>query len=221
MCIDLWNEVISNDPENAEALNALAGLHERAKDWAELACRPCKSRVDSDLRQQGQRGAARKARCQLYGERLNDDVAAVEAWRQLLALNPQERKAQEALKKKYLTLGRWDDLEVFYAESGKWDEFIRVLEAQEAKETDDVAKIGLLMKTAQLWVTQKQKLDRAARAYEKVLSLDARSSSQAAEALAHPLYDASRQPQGPRQRDRRSSLLHDQDEGSHEIDLYA
>ena len=42
---------------------------------------------------------------------------------------------QEALKKKYLALGRWDDLEVFYAESGKWDEFIRVLEQQEAKET--------------------------------------------------------------------------------------
>jgi hypothetical protein len=56
---------------------------------------------------------------------------------QLLAINPNDRKAQEALKKKYLALGRWDDLEVFYAESGKWDEFIRVLETQEAKETDD------------------------------------------------------------------------------------
>ncbi len=69
-------------------------------------------------------------------------------------------------------LGRWDDLEVFYAESGKWDEFIRVLEQQEAKETDAEAKIGMLVKIAELWADQKQKNDRAARAYEKVLELE-------------------------------------------------
>ena len=73
----------------------------------------------------------------LYGDRLNNDEGAVTAWRTLLALDPNDRKAQEALKKKYLALGRWDDLEVFYAETGKWDEFIRVLEPQEAKEQDD------------------------------------------------------------------------------------
>jgi tetratricopeptide (TPR) repeat protein len=71
----------------------------------------------------------------IYGDRLNNDEGAVAAWRTLLTLDPNDRKAQEALKKKYLALGRWDDLEVFYAESGKWDEFIRVLEQQEAKET--------------------------------------------------------------------------------------
>ncbi len=130
----------------------------------------------------------------LYGERLNDDEAAVEAWRQLLALNPQDRKAQEALKKKYLTLGRWDDLEVFYAESGKWDEFIRVLETQEAKETVDQAKIGLLVKIAQLWMVQKGKPDRAAKAYEKVLSIDAQHL-EAAEALI-PLYEQANNPKG-------------------------
>ena len=46
----------------------------------------------------------------------------------LLTLEPDDRRAQEELKKRYVALGRWDDLEVFYAESGKWDEFIRVLE---------------------------------------------------------------------------------------------
>ncbi|MBK8251487.1 MAG: tetratricopeptide repeat protein [Polyangiaceae bacterium] len=130
----------------------------------------------------------------LYGERLNNDEAAVEAYQQLLALNPQERRAQEALKKKYLQLGRWDDLEVFYAESGKWDEFIRVLEAQEAKETDDKAKIGLLLKTADLWLNQKQKADRAARAYEKVLSIDA-LHLKAAESLV-PLYQQANNAKG-------------------------
>jgi tetratricopeptide (TPR) repeat protein len=192
VCIELWNEVVANDAENVEALNALAGLHERQKDWdalADVLKKQAEITFDSTAKQNvlGKLGA-------LYGERLNNDEAAVEAWQQLLALNPQDRKAQEALKKKYLTLGRWDDLEVFYAESGKWDEFIRVLEAQEAKETDDKAKIGLLIKTADLWLNQKQKADRAARAYEKVLSIDA-LHLKAAEALV-PLYQQANNPKG-------------------------
>jgi tetratricopeptide (TPR) repeat protein len=186
VCIDLWNEVIANDPENTEALNALSGLHERAKDWQALAT-VLQKQVDTTFDPKAKENLLGKLGA-LYGERLNDDAAAVEAWRQLLALNPGDRKAQEALKKKYLTLGRWDDLEVFYAESGKWDEFIRVLESQEAKETDDHAKIGLLMKTAELWMTQKGKPDRASRAYEKVLTLDAKHLA-AAEALI-PLYES-------------------------------
>jgi hypothetical protein len=87
----------------------------------------------------------------IYGERLNNDEGAVGAWRILLTLDPNDRRAQDALKKKYLGLGRWDDLEVFYAETGKWDEFIRVLEQQEAKETNVQPKISLLFKIAQLW----------------------------------------------------------------------
>src|SRR5208337_3028346 len=122
----------------------------------------------------------------IYGDRLNNDEGAVAAWRALLALDPNDRKAQEALKKKYLTLGRWDDLEGFYAESGKWDEFIRILEQQEAKETEPQSKISLLFKIAQLWADKKQKLDRAAKAYEKVLELEP-NSLQAAEALI-PIY---------------------------------
>lgn len=192
VCIDLWNEVIANDAENAEALNALAGLHERAKDWQALAD-VLQKQVDSTYDSTAKQNLLGKLG-QLYGERLNNDEAAVEAWRQLLTLNPQDRKAQEALKKKYLTLGRWDDLEVFYAESGKWDEFIRVLESQEAKETDDKAKISLLMKIAELWLSQKGKPDRAMKAYEKVLSIDAKHLA-AAEALI-PLYTQANNPKG-------------------------
>jgi tetratricopeptide (TPR) repeat protein len=192
ICIELWNEVIANDPENAEALNALAGLHERAKDFAALAT-VLEKQVDTTFDAKAKEALLGKLGA-LYGERLNNDDAAVEAWQKLLALNPAERKAQEALKKLYLRLGRWDDLEVFYAESGKWDEFIRVLESQEAKETDDKAKISLLMKIAELWMAQKGKPDRASRAYEKVLSIDAKHLA-AAEALI-PLYEQANNPKG-------------------------
>jgi tetratricopeptide (TPR) repeat protein len=186
VCIDLWQEVLSNDESNAEALGALAGLYERAKDFDQLA---------SVLERQADITFDAPAKIQvltklgtIYGERLNNDEGAVNAWRSLLALDPNDRRAQDALKKKYLGLGRWDDLEVFYAESGKWDEFIRVLEQQEAKETNTLAKISLLFKIAQLWADKKQKLDRAAKAYEKVLELEA-DNLQAAEALI-PIYTA-------------------------------
>jgi golgin subfamily B member 1 len=186
VCVDLWQQVLDNDESSAEALAALAGLYERAKDFEKLA---------TVLERQAETTFDTAAKVQvltklgsIYGERLNNDEGAVNAWRALLTIDPSDRRAQDALRKKYLALGRWDDLEVFYVESGKWDEFIRVLEQQEAKETNVDAKSSLLFKIAQLWADKKQKLDRAAKAYEKVLEIDA-NNLQAAEALI-PIYSA-------------------------------
>ncbi|HMJ56028.1 MAG TPA: tetratricopeptide repeat protein [Polyangiaceae bacterium] len=184
VCIDLWREVLESDSENAEALNNLAGLYERAKDFAALASvleKQAEATHDTP-----QRIIILGKLAAIYGDRLENDEGAVAAWRTLLTLDPNDRKAQEALKKKYLALGRWDDLEVFYSESGKWDEFIRVLETQESRETDKVAKIGLLMKIAELWGDKKKKDDRAAKSYERVLELDPPHLA-AAEALI-PIY---------------------------------
>lgn len=184
VCIELWGEVLNSDPQNAEALGALAGLYERNKDFDKLVS-VLEKQADVTY-DNGQKVQILTKLGTIYGDRLNNDEGAVTAWRALLAIEPNDRKAQEALKKKYLALGRWDDLEVFYAESGKWDEFIRVLEQQEAKETNSEAKIGLLFKIAELWADKKQKNDRAARAYEKVLELES-ENLRAAEALI-PIY---------------------------------
>jgi tetratricopeptide (TPR) repeat protein len=186
VCVDLWQEVLANDDSNADALSALSGLYERAKDFERLTAvleRQAEITYDAPAKIQvlAKLGA-------IYGDRLNNDDGALNAWRALLSLDPNDRRAQDALKKKYLALGRWDDLEVFYAESGKWDEFIRVLEQQEAKETNPQPKISLLFKIAQLWADKKQKLDRAAKAYEKVLELEA-DNLHAAESLI-PIYTA-------------------------------
>jgi len=186
ICIELWSEVLVSDPENDAALAALAPLYEHTKQYAELA-KVIEKQVETtaDLKQKVQLLTKLGT---LYGDRLNDDEGAVNAWRQLLALTPDDRRAQEQLRKKYIALGRWDDLEVFYAESGKWDEFIRVLESQEDKEPDAKGKISLLMKVAQLWAEKKGKPDRAAKALEKVLSLDPQHLA-AAQALV-PMYQA-------------------------------
>lgn len=184
VCIDLWSKVLLDDPSDTEALTVLSQMYERARDFDKLA---------SVLEQLANLSADRQERIavltklgQIAGDRLNDDVRAVDAYRALLELVPDDRRAQEQLKKRYVSLGRWDDLEFFYAESGKWDEFIRILETNEAKTQDVEQRIAMLMKIAELWMTQKGKADRAARSYEKILQLDPKSIA-AAERLA-PLY---------------------------------
>src|SRR5262249_11760238 len=79
----------------------------------------------------------------------------------------------------------------FYAAQNKYDEYIRVLERQQETE-DDASKITLGVRIAELYRDRLQKADRAMRAYEKVLTLDA-ENLQSAEALI-PLYEAAKDP---------------------------
>ncbi len=192
VCVELWNEVLKSDPADIEALSALAQLYERGRDFGQLAGvleQLAELTLDSRERIQILNKLA-----QVVGDRLNDDSRAVSAYQSLLALVPDDRRAQEQLKKRYVTLGRWNDLEFFYADSGKWDEFIRILETNEAKTEDVHQRISMLMKIAELWTTQKGKTDRAVRSYEKVLQLDT-SNLGAAERLA-PLYASTNNPKG-------------------------
>ncbi len=170
VCVEAWLEVLREDSSNAEALAALVALYERTRNYQELA------RV---LEQQGDLSSDHSVRLAaltklgaVYGDRLNDSEASIRVWRSLLEIDPLDRKAQEALKKKYLALGRWEGLEPFYAESGKWEELIRLLEVQEQKETRSETKVALVFKVAELWLEKRQKSDRAAKAYERVLELE-------------------------------------------------
>lgn len=192
VCIDLWAVVLENDAEDAEAIEALAQLYERARDYDKLAD-VLEKQVQITYDTTAKINVLNKLG-QVAGDRLKDDVRAVEAYRQLLTIQPDDRRAQEQLKKRYVTLGRWDDLEVFYADSGKWDEFIRVLESNEAKAETNEQRIGMLLKIAELWMTQKGKPDRAAKAYEKVLSIEPTHLA-AAERLI-PVYTQANNPKG-------------------------
>jgi tetratricopeptide (TPR) repeat protein len=192
VCIDLWRDVLDNDPDDVDALNALSQLYDRARDYEKLA--DVLQKLSDVTYDTAQRIELLNKLGQVAGDRLKDEERAVEAYRALLTLQPDDRRAQEQLKKRYVTLGRWDDLEVFYAESGKWDEFIRVLESNESRATTDAQRIGMLMKIAELWMTQKGKLDRAARAYEKVLGFDPNNREAAGHLI--PIYASTNNPKG-------------------------
>ncbi|MGH7271572.1 MAG: hypothetical protein ACREJ3_14170, partial [Polyangiaceae bacterium] len=79
LCMDLWQEVLANDQDNVEALGALAGLCERAKDFGKLAViLERQAEITQDAHAKIQVLAKLAA---LYGDRLSNDEGAVNAWR--------------------------------------------------------------------------------------------------------------------------------------------
>ncbi len=133
--IELWQKVLADDAENIEALGELEKLYEREKAWSELgAVLERQVAATSD--------ATRKSAIYvklglLFTEKVHNAAQATAAWQALLAMEPENRRAQDALKKLYLQSKDWNALEAFYASQNKWDELVRVLERQ--AETEDEA----------------------------------------------------------------------------------
>jgi tetratricopeptide (TPR) repeat protein len=183
--IDLWRQVLDEDPDSVEALAELEKLYEREKAWDDLG--EVLSRqvtlAEGDI---ARRSTLLVKLGTLYTERVNAPDKAVGAWQALLAGEPDNRRAQDHLKKLYLQQRNWNALEQFYAAQGKWDELVRVLERQSETE-DDPARLGLWNKIGEIYRDRLSKSDKAQKAFEKALSLDAENAV-AAEALI-PLYE--------------------------------
>jgi golgin subfamily B member 1 len=186
VCIELWQEVLREDEASTEAISALANLYERSRDWPPLAVvLEKKSRQTSDRAEQVQ---LLQKLGTIYADQLNDDQGAIAAFKRLLELEPEDRRAQEQLKKRYVSGRAWEELEAFYASAGKYDELIRTFErAADAKDGELEERVSLLFRVARLWLEKMNAPDRAARAYEKVLLLSPGNLS-AAEALT-PMYE--------------------------------
>ncbi len=186
ICIALWEKVLEEDPESHEALESLSQLYERAREWEPLA-RVLDKRV-SQIDDENELKQSLQKLGMIYADKIGDDEGAVSAFRRLLMLDPDDRRAQEQLKRRYVALRAWDDLEDFYAATEKWDELIRTFEREaEGKDTTDEERAQLLFRAARLWLEKNDKPDRAARAYEKVLSKD-ENNLEAALALS-PIYE--------------------------------
>jgi tetratricopeptide (TPR) repeat protein len=187
VCIDLWKSVLRLEPDNADALTNLAGLYEKAREWAPLA--EILESQSTRIADEKELVAALNKLGMIYADKLGDDAGAVGAFKRLLTLDPNDRRAQEQLKKRFVSLKAWGDLEEFYATQDKWDELIRTLEREtENKDAPAAEKIDLFFRIARLWAEKKDKTDRAAKSLEKVLELDPKNF-EAAVALT-PIYEA-------------------------------
>lgn len=188
ICIDLWRQVLESDPDNFQAIEALSGLYERARDWAPLAeVLEKRSALATD---RTERITLLQKLGMIYAEKLANDDGAIDTFRRLLEIEPEDRRAQEQLKKHFVALKAWDDLEDFYSTTEKWDELIRTLEREvDSQAIGKEERVSLLFRVARLWLEKKDKADRAARAYEKVFTID-EHNLEAAEALS-PIYEQS------------------------------
>ena len=189
VCIKWWERVRESEPGHEEALKELEKFYERDKNWDKLA-EVCSVKAETATETKSQTDALQKIGL-LYQDKLDDKEKAIDAWRRLLAIDANHRRAQDALKKLYIADGNWDELETFYRSQGKITEFVRVLERQ-LDQTEGEAQLDLAMKIAVLYRDEIQKADRAMRAFEKVLSID-ENNLDAAEALI-PLYESGRDP---------------------------
>ena len=185
--IELWGKVLEVNDSDAEALAELEKLYEREKRWEELAAVLEKQAALAD--DPVKRGVVLSKLATVYTEKLQKLDLAVAAWKTLLDAEPDNRRAQDALRKLYLQNKDWDALEGFYSVQGKWDEFARVLERQAETETD-AARVGLWNKIAVLYRDRLSKPDKAQKAFERALFFDHHNLA-AAEALI-PMYEKAR-----------------------------
>lgn len=169
ICLELWEQVLEQEPGDVDALRAVVGLYEQAKRWDELiaAIDRLVERVDDA----GEKVELLQKAGIVLQDRVGDKQRAVGVWQRLLALDPDHRRAGDSLKKALIELGDWDVLTSFFGERDKWDELVRVLEGQVGIQKDDDVRIDLLFRAAALWEERLGQKDRAVRALERVLQI--------------------------------------------------
>jgi tetratricopeptide (TPR) repeat protein len=182
--IGLWNEALSVDEHDPEALAALSALYEREKRWPALA-EILRRQVDTVAEPQGKAVLYERLGA-LFAERLASPARAAESYRQILVLQPGHAKAQRTLRELYAQQGDFSELERLYADTSQWEELCDALLAAVDRSSDTAARMRLLTRVAEISLERLQRPDRAVKAYERILALEPGNLS-AARALV-PIY---------------------------------
>lgn len=181
----LWSDVLDADPTDASALAALEQLYERGKDWANLA--DVLSKRVPTVTEPKERGLALLKLGQLYGDRLQEPEKALAVWEELLQLEPDNARARDSVRKAYIELERWDDLESFYAKDNAWADYVRQVESAAGSISDESQQVDLLFRAARGYIDRLGTPDRAVRALERILQIEP-DNAEAATLLA-PIYE--------------------------------
>ena len=186
LAVALWGEVLDCDANDLTALTALEQGYEREKNFAKLA--DVVERKAVATAEPAPKALALLKLAQLLGDRLGQTERALEVYEELLAVDPANARAREAIRKGSVDLQQWDRLESLYARDENWAEYARQLEGLVGTVKQAEVKVELAFK---LWDVLSERLaqtDRGSKALERVLSVDA-ANERAAELLA-PIYEA-------------------------------
>ena len=152
-----YMHVLSLDPADAEALDALEALFTRTQRWTDLIGvteRRIEQTSDPESREQLYVRMAR-----IYDEQLGRPEDAVASYKRVLELDPASHTALSALDALFTRQRMWSDL----AEN---------LEAQLALAVEDEQQIALMLRLAALRETQMNQLEQAIEGYRSVLERD-------------------------------------------------
>jgi tetratricopeptide (TPR) repeat protein len=168
VAIRLWESLRQAAPEDPEVLEELTGLFERGRRTAELA-------AILEIRLAGTPEPALRLTllqklAQAHASRADGASAATGAWRALLELEPDNRRAQAELRRLYLALQDWEGLGWLHRRLGTLDEHAHTLElaARQAGRAD------LWLGAARIWQDEVRDAERARVALERVRELEPR-----------------------------------------------
>jgi tetratricopeptide (TPR) repeat protein len=183
--IALYKQILDIDPAAPGVLDALEKQAERDKDFATVA-EVLEKRVDMAFDEPSRLAALQKLGA-VYAERLKDPVAAARTWRRVLALSPGHAKALRVLRESYVASGDWDGLEDLYASQNDYEGLVDFLSTAADKAADPAVKLDISFRAARVFEQELRTPERAARSYERVLSVSPQDA-RAAAALV-PIYE--------------------------------
>src|ERR1700733_2040509 len=160
--LDSWLAADRIDGNDLEMLRSLARLYRSTQAWDEL------SQTTRRITDVGQLGGSvsESETIELYAQlgQLEGDVLgrvdeAVQAWRQVIAIDPSDFRALAAL-------------EGLFVREGRWEESIDVLEKRALVLDDEGQRRDALLQAASTWEEKVEDLTGAAAVYERVRSMD-------------------------------------------------
>jgi tetratricopeptide (TPR) repeat protein len=198
--IQVWNQVLEDDPADAEALAELTVLYRKEGRWpalAEVLHRRVEAALggeEADL-EAGEEEHDNEPALELlqelgdlYTNQLRAVDNAIQVWQQVLALRADSPKAKAVLRELYVQEKRWDELERLLAGREEFSELAEALTAAADRSGDDELKVQLYTRVGEICQRKLDNPERAIKSYERVMAT-APTNTEVASALV-PLYES-------------------------------
>lgn len=157
--VEAYQAALEADPHTMDALDALERIYGAQQQWPDLI--EILSRKAGILEDTEEVIRLKHRIGQLYEERLGDGARAIETYKEILSVDPQNIDALKALER-------------LYEKTGDMEHYLDVLEQQLDVTGTDEERISLYERMAAAWEEQFRKPERAWEALEKILLINDR-----------------------------------------------